>query len=131
MSMPRTNTQTSSLGTQTPAAKTNPPARTPLPGNPPLRYGELRRHFADQIDSHTQRVIEDRVAVMDELKAWGAGFTVKMPVPRDLLPLMARGEEKQGEILVRNVVHLMEGVGIGERGEGEGGGEARDKEVIG
>jgi hypothetical protein len=45
----------------------------------------------------------DRATEVREMKAWAKDTKVDMPIPRDLLPLLARDDVKQMEIVMRHV----------------------------
>jgi hypothetical protein len=55
----------------------------------------------------------NRATEVSEMKAWAEHTKVDMPIPRDLLPLLARDDVKQIEIVMRHV-------GLGESGSGSG-----------
>ncbi|KAF1835859.1 hypothetical protein BDW02DRAFT_481004, partial [Decorospora gaudefroyi] len=38
-----------------------------------------------------------------EMKRWAEGFRVNRPIPKDLLPILAKGDDKQMEIFLRNM----------------------------
>jgi hypothetical protein len=54
-----------------------------------------------------------RASDVDEMKQWAQGFKVNKPIPVDLLPILARDNVKQMEIVMKNM-------SLGERKTGGG-----------
>jgi hypothetical protein len=45
---------------------------------------------------------QERVAELKEMKQWAQQLNINNPIPKDLLPILAKDDNKQMEILMKN-----------------------------
>jgi hypothetical protein len=55
---------------------------------------------ASNVDSSTRGSM--RALEHSEMKQWAEGLKIKKPISRDLLPILAKDDDKQMEILMKN-----------------------------
>ncbi|KAF1943930.1 hypothetical protein EJ02DRAFT_452964 [Clathrospora elynae] len=52
----------------------------------------------------TNRVADGiRAKDLSEMRQWSEGITINKPIPRDLLPILAKDDAKQLEIIMKNM----------------------------
>lgn len=46
---------------------------------------------------------EKKARTLDKLKQWGKNFKLQTTIPRDILPLLAKGDAKQLELVMKGM----------------------------
>ena len=94
--IPSTNIASTTDTTDNPAPQQNHPSQQ-HPQDLPHRNANIPTPHTDT----TMR--DDRALQIEDMKAWSESFKVRKVLHRDILPLLARGGDKQLEISMKNL----------------------------